>query len=51
MDPQTSGGLIAGVPEARAETVLAALRDGGAHFACVIGRVADGLPGRISFRQ
>ncbi len=45
-DPQTSGGLLAAVPEARAGDAVAALRAAGVAAACVIGRVTtrDGGP-------
>ena len=38
-DPQTSGGLLAAVPQQRAEETLAALRAGQAPKAVVVGRV------------
>ncbi|MBV9786243.1 MAG: hypothetical protein JO264_20765 [Acidisphaera sp.] len=38
VDPQTSGGLLAGLPHARAGACLAALRDAGVQ-AAVIGEV------------
>jgi selenide,water dikinase len=43
LDPQTAGGLLAGVPEAAVEPCLAALRDAGSWAAC-IGEVVDGPP-------
>jgi selenide,water dikinase len=49
-DPQTSGGLLAGVPEARAEACLAALAATGVE-AVAIGRVmgaGEGPAGRLS---
>lgn len=46
-DPQTSGGLIASVPEARAESAIAALRAVGYGRAIVIGRVAASSPRRL----
>ncbi|MDJ0865877.1 MAG: selenide, water dikinase SelD [Myxococcota bacterium] len=43
-DPQTSGGLLFGVPEARAEAALAALRKGGDPAAACIGDVEPPRP-------
>ncbi|MCY3555056.1 MAG: selenide, water dikinase SelD [Gemmatimonadetes bacterium] len=40
-DPQTSGGLLAGVPAARIDEVLVKLRDAGYAQAACIGRVTD----------
>jgi len=46
-DPQTSGGLLAGVPVERANDCIKALHDGGATYARVIGEVVhDGIPAR-----
>ena len=51
-DPQTSGGLLAGVPAASAGACLAALRAAGLAQAAVIGRVearkADAQPGEAA---
>lgn len=41
MDPQTAGGLLAGVPAERADAALQALRAAGYSRACVIGRVVE----------
>ena len=40
-DPQTSGGLLAGVPPAKVDEVLSKLRDAGYEQAACIGRVTD----------
>lgn len=45
-DPQTSGGLLGGVPEREVEKVLQELRAAGYLEAAVIGRVTD-TPGRL----
>jgi len=49
-DPQTSGGLLAAVPEDAAEAALAALRAAGDGEAAVIGIVAAGTGIRIAAR-
>jgi selenide,water dikinase len=47
-DPQTAGGLLAGVPAARAAAAVQALAAAGYDDAAVIGEVIDGVPaGRI----
>ena len=38
-DPQTAGGLLAGIPAEQVEPCLEALRENGYHDACVIGEV------------
>jgi selenide,water dikinase len=53
-DPQTSGGLLAGVPAEKAEACVAALRSGPAPAAAVIGVVlkpGDAKPGRIKLQS
>ena len=49
IDPQISGGLLAGVPSRNAETCLQALRDAGLH-AAVIGAVEAAMEGAASLR-
>jgi selenide,water dikinase len=52
-DPQTSGGLLAGVPEDRAASSIAALQAGPATEAAIIGSVLEPnelRPGRIELR-
>ncbi len=46
-DPQTSGGLVIGVPEAQAQELQARLTDQGVSCAAVIGQVSSGR-GRIA---
>jgi selenide,water dikinase len=47
-DPQTAGGLLAGVPEDRAEACLAALAAAGYAQAAVVGEVTSGPPGELT---
>lgn len=47
-DPQTAGGLLAGVPARLAGNCLAALHAAGYASACVIGQATDGLAGGIT---
>ncbi len=49
-DPQTSGGLLAAVPGAEADAVVARLRAAGVAAASVIGEVVAAPPGRIAVR-
>ena len=49
-DPQTAGGLLATVPEERAEACLAALRAAGCSAASIIGRVVVRVPGHAAIR-
>ncbi len=44
-DPQTAGGLLAAVPEKKAKSCLAALRDSGLEQAAIIGLAGDGTDG------
>ena len=46
-DAQTSGGLLMSVPSARADALVAALREEGAPCAAVVGRVTGGPAGTI----
>ena len=45
VDPQTSGGLLAGVPADRATACLEALRASGCVRAAIVGRVVAGIDG------
>ncbi|MCK0149226.1 selenide, water dikinase SelD [Marivita sp. S6314] len=47
-DPQTSGGLLAAVPEAKADTLVAALHAKGYTHAARIGHLHDGPAGQVS---
>ena len=47
-DPQTAGGLLAGVPGDRAEACLAALAAAGYAQAAVVGEVVSGPPGELA---
>jgi selenide,water dikinase len=46
-DPQTSGGLLMGCPEAQSHDLLAALHDQGIPCAAVIGEVQSHHSGKI----
>ena len=46
-DAQTSGGLLMSVPSAKADDLIAALREEGAPCAAVVGRVTAGVAGTI----
>jgi selenide,water dikinase len=53
-DPQTSGGLLAGIPADKAEACVAALRSGPAPAAAVVGAVLkprEAKPGRIKLQS
>jgi len=43
-DPQTAGGLLAGVPAAQADACIAALRKAGYQSAAVVGEVVERIP-------
>ena len=47
-DPQTAGGLLAGVPEERTEACLFALAAAGYAQAAVVGEVISGPPGELT---
>ncbi|HEV7785415.1 MAG TPA: AIR synthase-related protein, partial [Thermoanaerobaculia bacterium] len=47
-DAQTSGGLLAAVPEGLADEVIASLRAAGATAAAIVGRIQEEGGGRIS---
>jgi len=47
-DPQTAGGLVAGVPEGRAEACLAALAAAGYAEAAIVGEVLPGPSGALT---
>ena len=47
-DPQTAGGLLAGVSGDRAEACLAALAAAGYVQAAVVGEVLSGPPGELN---
>ena len=47
-DPQTSGGLIAGVESSKAELTIQQLKESGDDSATIIGYVSAGPPGKIS---
>jgi selenide, water dikinase len=45
-DPQTSGGLLASIPDSQADSCLAALKVLGYNHSCVIARVVEKVEGR-----
>jgi len=47
-DPQTAGGLLAGVPGDRTDACLAALAAAGYAQAAVVGEVTSGPPGELT---
>lgn len=47
-DPQTAGGLLAGMPEARVADCLKALHQSGDNQACVIGSVTEESGGKLA---
>ncbi|MCK4873525.1 MAG: selenide, water dikinase SelD [Phycisphaerales bacterium] len=49
-DAQTSGGLLAAIPESQADDVIAALHNAGIDAAARIGCITDTGPGRITVR-
>ncbi|MDX1604858.1 MAG: selenide, water dikinase SelD, partial [Candidatus Competibacterales bacterium] len=49
-DPQTAGGLLAGIPAGRSADCLRALHRAGYPQASAIGRVIEGPPGRVRLR-
>ena len=50
MDPQTAGGLLAGVPALRADACVASLRDAGYRHASVVGHVVASADQRSVLR-
>ena len=50
-DPQTAGGLLAGIPHERSAACVAALRQDGYAAARIIGRVTASGPGRITLKR
>lgn len=46
-DAQTSGGLLAAVPESQAEEVIAGLRSAGVSAAAIVGRIEETGDGQI----
>lgn len=50
-DPQTSGGLLIAIPEARAADLVEALQAEGVEVRAEIGRVVEGTPGTVRVRD
>ena len=49
-DPQTSGGLLAAVPKAKADACVAALRKAGYEATSIVGEVAERVPKEMCVR-
>ena len=45
--PQTSGGLLAAIPEAQVQSAVAALRSAGVEAACSVGMVTSPSPSHL----
>lgn len=48
LDPQTAGGLLAGVPRDHTQACIAALRAAGYEHACVVGEIGEGRAGTVT---